>query len=175
LPNTTAKKKKIEEKPDNFSFRVKIGEYEVEIHGTHNEVTKTLKNLPDIITNVHKAFENIKPKTVATLTVKTEPSTKVKATSKTPAQTYPKIKSATNCEDAVLRLLETDWGKWRPRTMEELKDAMKANKMKYTKRNLTRTLNELANKGMIRRWNTTTGFVYILADETPSNSGGKSS
>jgi hypothetical protein len=171
LPNTTAKKKEVEEKPENFAFRVKIGEYEVEIHGTHEEVTKTLKDLPDIVTNVHKAFENVKPKTVATLTVKTEPPIKVKATSKTPAQTYPKIKSAANCEDAVLRLLETDWGKWRPRTMEELKDAMNANKMKYTKRTLTGTLNALANKGLVRRWNTTTGFVYILADEKPAGSG----
>jgi hypothetical protein len=175
LPNTTAKKKEVEEKPENFVFRVKMGEYEVEIRGTPEEVTKTLKNLPDIITNVHKAFENVKPKTVATLTVKTEPPIKVKSTSKTPAQTYPKIKSAVSCEDAVLRLLETDWGKWRPRTMEELKDAMKANKMKYTKRTLTRTLNSLADKGLVRRWNTTTGFVYILADEKPSGSGGKSS
>jgi len=171
LPNTTAKKKEIEEKPEKFAFRVKIGEYEVEIRGTHEEVTKTLKDLPDIVTNVHKAFENVKPKTVATLTVKTEPPIKVKATSKTPAQTYPKIKSAANCEDAVLRLLETDWGKWRPRTMEELKDAMNANKMKYTKRTLTGTLNALANKGLVRRWNTTTGFVYILADEKPAGSG----
>jgi len=173
LPNTRAKKKKVEEKPKNFAFRVKIGEYEVEIHGTHEEVTKTLKDLPDIVTNVYKAFENVKPKTVATLTVKTEPPIKVKATSKTPAQTYPKIKSAANCEDAVLRLLETDWGKWRPRTMEELKDAMNANKMKHTKRTLKGTLNALANKGMVRRWNTTTGFVYILADEKPSGSGGE--
>jgi DNA-binding HxlR family transcriptional regulator len=55
--------------------------------------------------------------------------------------------------------------------MEELKDAMNANKMKYTKRTLTGTLNALANKGLVRRWNTTTGFVYILADEKPAGSG----
>jgi hypothetical protein len=173
LPNKTVEKKKIEKKPENFAFRVKIGEYEVEIQGTHEEVTKTLKDLPNLVTNVHKAFENVKPKTIATLTVKTEPTVKAKATPKTPAQAYPKITSAANCEDAVLRLLETDWGKWRPRTMEELKDAMKANKMKYTKRTLAGTLNKLADKGMVRRWNTTTGFVYILAEEKPLSSGGK--
>jgi hypothetical protein len=171
LPNRKVKKKKIKEKDEGFAFRVKIGEYEVEIKGTHKEVTKTLEKLPNLITNVHKAFENVKPKTVATLTVKTEPPPKTKAMPKTPAQTYPKITSATNCEDAVLRLLETDWGKWRPRTMEELKDAIKANKIKYTKRTLTKTLNKLADKGMVRRWSTNTGFVYILAEEKPSSSG----
>jgi hypothetical protein len=175
LPKKPLKKEKIEKKPESFAFRIKIGEYEVEIQGTHNEVTKTLKDLPNLVTNVHKAFESVKPKTVATLTVKTEPSAKAKAMPKMPAQTYPKITSAANCKDAVLELLETDWGKWRPRTMEELKDAMAANKIKYTKRTLTGTLNTLADKGMVRRWNTNTGFVYILAEEKPSSSGGEAS
>jgi hypothetical protein len=173
LPTKKVKKKKIKEKQEGFAFRVKIGEYEVEITGTHAEVTKTLENLPNLITNVHKAFENVKPKTVATLTVKTEPPPKAKVEPKPATQIYPKIKSVANCEDAVLRLLETDWGKWRPRTMEELNDAMKANDIKYTTRTLEGTLNKLANKRMVRRWNTTTGFVYILAEEKPSSSGGE--
>lgn len=168
LPNK--EKKKIEEKPESFAFRVKIGDYEVEMRGTHEEVTKTIENLPNLVTNVHKAFENVKPKTVATLTVKTEAPPK--ATPEAPAKTYPKIISPANCEKAVLRILETDWGKWRPRTTEELKEAMKANELKYPPRILAGTLNELADKGMVRRWNTNTGFVYILAEEKPLNSGG---
>jgi len=171
LTNKTVEKKKTKDK--SFAFRVKIGEYEVEITGTHEEVTKTLENLPTIITNVHKAFENVKPKTVATLTVKTEPTSPSKEVSKPPVQAYPKITAVDSCEDAVLRLLETDWGKWRPRTMEELNDAMKANDIKYTPRSLEATLNKLADKGMVRRWNTNTGFVYILAEEKPANPGGE--
>ncbi len=167
MPSKKVEKKEVKEKREGFAFRVKIGEYEVEITGTHEEVTQTLENLPNLITSVHKAFENVKPKTIATLTVKTEPEPKGKAVPKTPAQTCPKIKSVANCEDAVLRLLETDWGKWRPRTMEELNDAMKANKIKYTKRTLEGTLNKLAGKGMVRRWSTNTGFVYILAEGKP--------
>jgi len=173
LPKKTIKKKKIKKKPDNFALRIKIGEYEVEVNGSQDEVTKTLEDLPNLVTKVHKAFETVKPKTVATLTVKTEPPSKAKAMAKTPAQVYPKITSVANCQDAVLGLLESDWGKWRPRTMEELKDAMKASKITYTKRTLSGTLNSLADKGMVRRWNTNTGFVYILAEEKPSSGGGK--
>jgi hypothetical protein len=169
LPRKAVKEKKSE----GFAFRIKMGEYEVEITGTHDEVTKTLENLPNIVTKVHKAFENVKPKTVATLTVKTEPVAKEKAAPKAPAQAYPKIKAVANCEDAVLGLLETDWGKWRPRTMEELNDAMKSNKITYTKRTLEKTLNKLADKGMVRRWNTNTGFVYILAEKKSSSAGGE--
>ena len=173
MPNKKVKNKKSDKKPESFSFRIKLGEYEVEIKGTHDEVTKTLENLPNLVTNVHKGFEIAKPKTVATLTVKTEPPVKAKATPKKSAETYPKIASVTNCKEAVLSLLETNWGKWRPRTMEELKDAMKSNKIKYNKRSLTGTLNKLAAKGMVRRWNTNTGFVYILAEEKPLSSGGE--
>jgi len=165
-------KKAAKQKNEGFAFRIKLGEYEVEIHGTPEEVEKTLKDLPSIVANVHKAFENVKPKTVATLTVKTEPTPKANETPKAPTQTYPKITNTVNCEGAVLGLLETDWGKWRPRTMEELNDAMKANKIMYNQRTLERTLNRLADKGMVRRWNTNTGFVYILAEKKPSKAGG---
>ena len=55
-----------EKKPEVFAFRVKFGDYEVEIKGTSEEVAKTLKDFPKILANVHKAFENVKPKTVAT-------------------------------------------------------------------------------------------------------------
>ena len=162
-------RKKEEEENVSFAFRIKIGEYEIEIRGKHEEVTKTIENLPSLVTNVQKAFENLKPKTIATLTVKTEP---IKSeSSESVAQSYPRVASAANCEEAILRILETDWGKWRPRTMEELKETMKANALTYSGRVLNETLNKLADKGMVRRWNTNTGFVYILAEEKPLSSG----
>ena len=162
-------RKKEEEENMGFAFRIKIGEYEIEIRGKHEEVTKTIENLPGLAINVQKAFENLKPKTIATLTVKTEPTKS--ESSESVAQSYPRVASAANCEEAILRILETDWGKWRPRTMEELKAAMKANELPYSGRVLNETLNKLADKGMVRRWNTNTGFVYILAEEKPLSSG----
>ena len=72
----------------------------------------------------------------------------------------------------MLRFLETDWGKWRPRTMEELREAMRANELKYSERTLGATLDALAEKGKVRRWNTNTGFVYILAEGKTSSSRG---
>src|SRR4030067_1903719 len=74
-----------------FPFRIKIGEYEVEIRGKHEDVTKTIENLPSLVTNVQKAFENLKPKTIATLTVKTEPAKS--ASTESVAQSYPKVAS----------------------------------------------------------------------------------
>jgi hypothetical protein len=154
--------KKAEENGEGFAFRVKMGEYEVEVKGKREDVTKTIENLPILISQVHKAFDSVKPKTVATLTVKTEPSSK--STSEEPAQSYPKIVSSANCEEAVIKILETDWGKWRPRTIEELKETMKANGLKFSDHVLDDALHKLGDKGMVRRWNTNTGFVYILGE-----------
>jgi hypothetical protein len=169
-------KQKSEEKQEPFIFRVKLGEHELELKGTHTEVTKTLENLPNLFTNVKTAFDIVKPKTVATITVKTEPPSKeeqAKEATEAPAQSYPKIRAPASCDEAILKFLETDWGKWRPRTMEELKAAMDSNKLKYPGRMLSATLEALAEKGKVRRWNTNAGFVYILADEKSSGSGGE--
>lgn len=154
--------KQQKERPSHFTFRVKMGEYEIEVNGTREEVLKTMDDLPRLVSNVHKAFENVRPKTVATLTVKTEAT---KQETKTQTQNYPKIAPTENCDRAILRLLETDWGKWRPRTIEELNSALKANGLNYTGRMLATVLVRLVKKGMIRRWNTDAGYVFILAEK----------
>jgi predicted transcriptional regulator len=148
------------EKESNFSLRVRIGEYEVEINGRHEEVMKTIEELPGLVANVGKAFEDVRPKRVATLTVKTEASKK-----ETKNQNYPKISPTEDCEEAIIKILHTDWGKWRPRTVDELEDALEANGQSHTARTLATALGVLVKKGTIRRWNTDSGFVYILVEK----------
>ena len=155
LQSKTAK-----ETQKNFAVRVKIGEYEVEISGDREEVLKTIEELPNLIVTVGKAFENARSKTVATLTVKTEASKK-----EANSQNYPKISLTENCEQDVIKILQTDWGKWRPRTIDELGDALEANGQNYAARVLATALNGLVKKGTIRRWNTDAGFVYILVEK----------
>lgn len=138
-----------------------MGEYEVEIQGRREEVLKTLQDLPNLISNVDKAFENVKPKKITTFTVKTEPAKEEKVS----AQKYPKISPTENYEEAIIRILETDWGKWRPRTIDELRDALKANGMDYPSRMLAGILMGFVKNEKIRRWNTDAGYVYILAEK----------
>lgn len=152
--------KSVREAQKNFVFRVKMGEYEVEINGTREEVLKTIGELPSLTVNVHKAFESLKPKTVATLTLKKEG-----AKEEALMQKYPKILRTEKCDEAILRILETDWGKWRPRTVTELKDALKENKLKFSGRILAGVLMGLVRKGKVRRWKTDAGYVYILAEK----------
>ena len=144
-----------------------MGEYEVEIQGKREEVLKTLQDLPNLISNVNKAFENVKPKKITTFTVKTEPAKEEKVS----AQKYPKISPTENYEEAIIRILETDWGKWRPRTIDELRDALKANGMDYPGRMLAGILMGFVKNEKIRRWNTDAGYVYILAEKELSSQG----
>jgi hypothetical protein len=147
--------------PRSFVFRLRTGEYEVEICGTREEVLKTIEDLPGLAANLHRAFEGLKPKTVATLTVKAAEGAKEEAT----MQKYPKILRTEKCDEAILRILETDWGKWRPRTVGELKEALKANGLSYSGSIVARVLMGLVKKGLVRHWKTDAGYVYILAEK----------
>jgi hypothetical protein len=137
-----------------------MGDYEVEVSGTREEVLKTFGDLPSLAANVQKAFEGLKPKAVAKLTVKTET-----AKEEPTLQKFPKISRTEKCDEAVLRVLESDWGKWRPRTINELRDALAANGLSFSGRILSGALFGLVRKGLVRRWKTDAGHVYILAEK----------
>lgn len=128
-----------------FSFRVRFGDFEVEISGSRDEVFKTVEMLPSLMANVSKAFEVAKTST---------------PTSNIEASTYPVV-SGSNCSEAILKLLESDWGK-EPRTLPELVDALKANALHYPSTTLSGVLTWLTKKGKVKRWKTDKGYTYAI-------------
>jgi len=128
-----------------FSFRVKIGQLEIEISGTREEVMKTIEELPRLMENVQKAFE----------------LTKNKETVQSISPVYPSV-SASGCSEAVLQLLASDWGR-QPRGLTELGEALKANAVYYPSTTLSGVLAWLVRKNKIKRWKTDKGYVYVLA------------
>ncbi|MEM3703802.1 MAG: hypothetical protein QXX79_05245, partial [Candidatus Bathyarchaeia archaeon] len=110
---------------EGFALRVKAGDYEVEVKGSREEVLETVKELPNLMADFVKTFENLKSKQVPTVTVKAVAAAVKKE--EYPVEKYPKIPRVESCSEAVLRILESDWGKWRPRTLTELKEALTAN------------------------------------------------
>ena len=129
-----------------FSFRVRFGDFEVEISGSRDEVFKTVELLPSLMANVSRAFELAKAS---------------KPTSNVAVSAYPTV-SGSNCSEAVLKLLESDWGK-EPRTLPELVDALKANALHYPSTTLSGVLTWLTKKGKVKRWKTDKGYVYAYA------------
>jgi ABC-type transporter Mla subunit MlaD len=154
-----------------FSFRVRFGEYEVELNGTRQEVLATVKDLPALVANVSKAFEQSRIKaaeySAKPLTVRVAGASPNAAPS-APTVTsipIPSISPTQQCSQAVLSLLETDWGRWRPRTLPEVIEALKVNKVHYPATTVSGVLNWLVKKGKVRRWKTEDGTVYILAEK----------
>jgi len=135
-----------------FSFRVKIGQREIEISGTREEVMKAIEELPQLMEAVSKAFESTKT---------------AKETAQTVSSVYPSI-SASSCSEAVLQLLASDWGK-QPRSLPELGEALKANAVYYPSTTVSGVLSWLVRKNKIKRWKTDKGYVYVLAGGRSEN------
>ncbi|MGB9134050.1 MAG: hypothetical protein WCC63_00455 [Candidatus Bathyarchaeia archaeon] len=151
-----------------FSLRIKINQNEVEISGTQKEVLTTIKELPRIVEKVSKAFTRTTRETPPTTAEKpAEKPITVRLTTPATMQSkmYPSIKGAKNCSEAVVKLLETEWGTWKPRTMPEIVEALKANALHYPPSTLSGVLMWLVKKGKVRRWKTDAGYVYILAEK----------
>jgi hypothetical protein len=135
-----------------FSFRVKMGEREIEISGTREEVMKAIEELPQLMETVSKAFK----------------STKTAKENKQPTGSeYPSV-SASGCSEAVLQLLASDWGK-QPRSLPELGEALKANAVYYPSTTVSGVLSWLIRKNKIKRWKTDKGYVYVLAGGRSEN------
>lgn len=162
----SALEKKTACESEAFLFRVKTGEHEVELRGAHQEVIKTLERLPELIAKVNQAFECAKPKTAANPVVKLAEEPKLEAKQiENPTQKMPKIAITENVDHAALRILESEWGKWRPRTEAEMKEVLQASALRFSDRAFSGALEALSKKGMVRRWNTNSGSVYILAEK----------
>lgn len=153
-----------------FSFRVRLGEREVEISGVREEVLETVKELPDLLTYVSEAFSSGGlPVSVEVTSASVEgDSVEMKTTEEKSIKSmerFPSIKPTDKCSQAVLQLLETGWGKWRPRTFSELKEALKVNAIHYPSSTLSGVLAWLAKTKRVRRWKTDKGYVYIMLEE----------
>ncbi len=144
----------------NFSFRVRIGECEIEMTGRREDVLRTLRKLPKLFADVQKASQVFDQKSTTRLTVKAGLRNE-----EDQVKNLPKIGRVKDCTEAVLDLLGTDWGKWRPHTIDELRRALKANGLDYPGRTLSGTLTKLVGRNAVRRWRTDGGYVYILAEE----------
>ena len=135
-----------------FSFRVKMGQREIEISGTREEVMKAIEELPQLMETVSKAFDSTKT---------------AKETAQPASSAYPSV-SASGCSEAVLQLLASDWGR-QPRTLPELGEALKANTVYYPSTTVSGVLAWLVRKNKIKRWKTDKGYVYVLAGGRSEN------
>ncbi len=132
-----------------FHLKIRIGDHEVEIGGTKEEVMSTLDDLDSIVDKVSLAFKE----KAAIGKVKQKKNGDVE---------YPKITHTTQCSEAIITLLGLEWGKT-PRTIGELREAMEANAIFFPKSTISGVLSWLIKKGSLRRWkDKKRGYLYVL-------------
>jgi hypothetical protein len=135
-----------------FLLRVRIGDMEVELGGERSEVLSTLDDLDSIVEKITEAF-NEESKKKQDKVEKPEESDTIK---------YPKIERTSQCSDAVVGLLTTEWGAT-PRAIGELREAMEANAVFFPKTTLSGVLVWLVKKGRLRRWkDKKRGYLYVV-------------
>ena len=135
-----------------FSFRVKMGQREIEISGTQEEVFKTIEELPQLMEAISNAFDSTKTRD---------------ENEQLAGSSYPSL-SASGCSEAILQLLSSDWSR-QPRTLTELGEALKANAVYYPSTTVSGVLSWLLRKNKIKRWKTDKGYVYVLAGGRKDN------
>lgn len=134
-----------------FLLKVRIGEIEVELGGSREEVVKTLDDLDLIVNKISVAFKQ---------DIKASNSTK--SSTINISETFPNIKSTARCSEAIVSLLSTEWGNI-PRTIGELREGMEANAIFFPKTTLSGVLVWLVKKGTLRRWkDKKRGYLYVL-------------
>jgi hypothetical protein len=128
-----------------------MGEMELELVGERDEVISTLDNLNNIIEKVSEAFNGKKEQTNKLFPYEIDEIKK-----------YPRISKVTHCSDAIQALLLTEWGKT-PRTIGDLRDAMKANAIFFPKTTISGVLVWMVKGGRLHRWkDKNKGYLYVI-------------
>lgn len=73
---------------------------------------------------------------------------------------FPEVPPGLGCSDAIGTLLQTNWGK-QPRSMAEIKEALEANALYFSKGTLSGTLTLMTKGGRLRRFKKDGHWVYV--------------
>ena len=85
----------------------------------------------------------------------------VYATPQISGEEFPELPSGLGCSDSIRALLQTEWGK-QPRSMAEIKEALEANALHFSKGTLSGTLTLMTKGGHLRRFKKAGKWVYVV-------------
>ncbi|MFQ5871000.1 MAG: hypothetical protein ACE5IB_02420 [Candidatus Geothermarchaeales archaeon] len=138
-----------------YLIRVKIGDREIEIGGTKEDVLATFEEqLPAIVEKTITAFVGAEQGRAEGIEEAEMVEGRLKAE-------YPSIPPVKSCSEGVVELFKTKWG-MRPRTIGDIREALRANEVLYPVTTISGVLVNLTRHGKIRRWKTASGYVYVL-------------
>lgn len=145
----------MESSDKSFTVRIKVGNNEVELSGSYEDVMKTLEKISELVSNIALAFGNMPTQHLIQENA---------SQTQMPDEGFPSltVDPATPCPDAIVQLLSTEWGRKKPRTLSELLAAMKVNAIHYPEGTVKGRLTDLTKRGVLRRISSRRGYEYIL-------------
>jgi len=145
-----------------FKLRVRINDKEVELSGSREDVMTALEDLSTIVNKVSDAFNKA---TTMTTHAHVMPEAKSEGEEVFPTVTIP---PDAPCPEVITSLLSTEWGRNKPRTLNDLLEAMKVNAIHYPIGTVKGRLTDLTKRGVLRRIRTNEGYGYILLKQSES-------
>ncbi len=140
-------------------LRVRIPSGEVEIQGTQSEINKTIDKLPEIVDKVREALAG-SPSGIERGSEFARARVSLENT-----ESAPSIEKASGLNDAISKLLSTEWGK-KPRKWSELDQALAQNALNYSRGSITGALAYLVKSGRLRRLLLNGVYAYQLPPQS---------
>lgn len=133
---------------ESFMFRIRLGDNEVELSGTREDVLASIVDLPRMVEQVSQAFTHRSDADVN------------RATMEYPSLT---VNPSLSCPEAIKKLLATAWGRKTPRKLGEIIEVMRVNAVHYPIGTVKGRLTDLTKRGALRRIKGVGGYGYLLA------------
>jgi len=143
------KRKEEQQNREHSRVSVKIGDFQVELEGTHSNV-KSLMNKPlfDFIKELQKTIGEIPP--TAEVAPEVAPEEEV----------IPPLGRPSTTTEALSLLFKSDWGK-KPRSLAQIMNALEANGLYYKTAVVAKVLVDLIKKKEIRRLGARRNYRYV--------------
>jgi hypothetical protein len=140
----------IEQNKEHSRVSVRVGEFQVELEGTHGNVKKLMgKELFDFIKELQETTKQMP-----------QPSTEVTPEVSPEEEAVPPLGRPSTTMEALSSLFKTDWGK-KPRQLSEVMQALEANGLYYKKAVVAKVLVDLIKKRELRRLGSKGTFGYV--------------
>lgn len=144
---------KKEDKNEHSRISVRLGEFQIELEGTHANVLSLMgKPLYDFIKELQKVVGEF-PSLEEAKTAEEAP----------PTEYPPPLGKPSSLKEALTKLMvETGWGQ-KPRSLGEIMTALETNGLYYKKAAVATTLVYLVKSKTLRRLGTRGNFQYVAA------------
>jgi hypothetical protein len=140
---------KNEEAKEHSRVSVKIGDFQVELEGTHSNVQELMgKRLFEFIKDLQKTLEEVPSPIEVTPEVPPE------------EEAVPPLGRPSTTIEALSTLFKTDWGR-KPRPLSQIMGALEANGLYYKKPVVAKVLVDLIKKKEIRRLGSKGNYQYV--------------